>query len=208
MFKLPELPYSYDALEPHLDGATLRIHHQKHHQSYVDKLNTALSSAPEWKDATLEKILQSIDLLPQAIRTPVFQNAGGHYNHSLFWSVLTPNAKPAPEGALLSTIEKNFNSFEEFKTRFSELATKHFASGWAWLSMDQQGKLVMESLRDHEYPAFSKVEPIFVIDLWEHAYYLKFQNRRAEFIQACWNVTNWSEIGKRLETARKRFNVS
>jgi Fe-Mn family superoxide dismutase len=205
MYTLPDLPYSYDALEPHLDGATLRIHHQKHHQSYVDKLNAALDQAPEWKTLPLEELLLSVDSLPQAIRSTVFQNGGGHYNHSLFWTVLTPHAKERPEGKLLQALEQSFGGFESFREKFSELAVKHFASGWAWLCVDKQGNLIMESLKDHEYPLTQTLQPIFVLDLWEHAYYLKFQNRRAEFIKACWNVVNWDAVAQRLEQAKGKF---
>lgn len=208
MYILPELTFSYDALDPYLDGTTLRLHHQKHHGGYVDQLNAALECVPEWRAVPLEELLLSIDSLPIKLRDPIRHNGGGHFNHSLFWSVLTPRAGERPHGALLSTVEQSFGSFENFKERFTEIATNHFASGWVWISVDKQNNLAMETSRDHESPLSRTHEPIFAMDLWEHSYYLQYQNRRKDYLSALWNVVNWAEVSRRLEKAKQKFSLA
>jgi Fe-Mn family superoxide dismutase len=204
-YSLPQLPYSYDALEPYLDKMTMEIHHAKHHQTYINNLNSALEKYPKFHNLELEEILKNLNQLPEEIRTAVRNNGGGHYNHTLFWEIMRP-ASPnldgqgggEPRGKLKEEIEKNFGSFEEFKKLFSETAVKHFASGWSWLVITPNKKLKVYSLLNHDNPLMNGDVPIMVIDVWEHAYYLKYQNRRAEFVEAWWYVVNWSKIEENL----------
>jgi Fe-Mn family superoxide dismutase len=197
-YSLPQLPYSYDALEPYIDKMTMEIHHTKHHQAYVNNLNSALEKYSEFHNLELEEILKNLDQLPEEIKTAVRNNGGGHYNHSLFWEIMGPNGGGEPKGKLKEEIEKNFGSFEEFKKLFSETAIKHFGSGWAWLVITPDKKLKVYSLLNQDNPLMNGDIPIMGLDVWEHAYYLKYQNRRAEYVEAWWHVVNWDKIEENL----------
>jgi len=200
-YTLPQLPYSYDALEPYIDKMTMEIHHTKHHQAYINNLNSALEKYPEWQNVELEEILKNLNQLPEEIRTAVRNNGGGHYNHSLFWEIMKPPTQTNAEftqnqadSILFKVIEENFGSFENFKNLFSETALKHFGSGWAWLVVTPDKKLKVYSLPNQDNPLMNGDLPIMGLDVWEHAYYLKYQNRRNEYIQNWWNVVNWEKI--------------
>jgi len=197
-YSLPQLPYSYDALEPYIDKMTMEIHHTKHHQGYINNLNSALEKYPEFHNLELEEILKNLNQLPEEIRTTVRNNGGGHYNHTLFWEIMKPNGGGEPKGKLKEEIEKNFGSFEEFKKLFSETAIKHFGSGWAWLVITPDKKLKVYSLLNQDNPLMNGDIPIMGLDVWEHAYYLKYQNRRAEYVEAWWYVVNWDKIEENL----------
>jgi Fe-Mn family superoxide dismutase len=197
-YSLPTLNYSYDALEPYIDKMTMEIHHTKHHQAYINNLNSALEKYSEFHNLELEEILKKLNQLPEEIKTAVRNNGGGHYNHSLFWEIMKPNGGGEPKGKLKEEIEKNFGSFEEFKKLFSETAIKHFGSGWGWLVLSSDRKLKVYSLLNQDTPLMNGDIPIMGIDVWEHAYYLKYQNRRAEYIEAWWNVVNWDKIEENL----------
>jgi Fe-Mn family superoxide dismutase len=197
-YSLPQLPYPYDALEPYIDKMTMEIHHTKHHQGYINNLNSALEKYPEFHNLELEEILRNLNQLPEEIRTAVRNNGGGHYNHTLFWEIMKPNGGGEPEGKLKEEIERNFGSFEEFKKLFSETAIKHFGSGWAWLVITSDKKLKVYSLLNQDSPLMNGDIPIMGIDVWEHAYYLKYQNRRAEYVEAWWHVVNWDKIEENL----------
>ena len=196
-FELPSLPYSTDALEPHIDKMTMEIHHGKHHNAYVTNLNNALAGKPE-ENQTIEEICKNISKHPM----PVRNNGGGHYNHSLFWTIMGPNAGGTPSGKLGDAINAAFGSFDEFKTKFNAAATTRFGSGWAWLIKDASGKLVISSTPNQDNPLMDIAEvkgtPILGLDVWEHAYYLHYQNRRPDYCAAFWNVVNWSEVAKRF----------
>lgn len=192
-FELPSLSFDYNALEPYIDEETMRIHYTKHHQGYVDKLNAALEGKPELQGKTIEELLGQIDSVPSGIRQAVINNGGGHANHSFFWRILSPNSGKRPEGELGEAINRTFGSFEDFKKQFSEKAMGVFGSGWAFLIVTPEKKL---SLKRHSFqnsPLMGGNTPILGLDVWEHAYYLKYQNRRAEYIEAFWNVVNWDE---------------
>jgi superoxide dismutase, Fe-Mn family len=193
-YSLPQLPYPYDALEPYIDKMTMEIHHTKHHQTYVNNLNSALEKYPEFHNLELEEILRNLNQLPEEIRTVVRNNGGGHCNHTLFWEIMKPNGGGEPEGKLREEIERNFRSFDEFKKLFSETAIKHFGSGWAWLVITSDKKLKVYSLLNQDNPLMNGDIPIMGLDVWEHAYYLKYQNRRAEYVEAWWHVVNWDKI--------------
>lgn len=197
MFTLPDLGYEFDALEPYIDAKTMEIHHDKHHGTYVQKLNDALEKAPELKDTSIEEILRNVDKIPEDVRTAVRNNGGGHANHSMFWETIKPGGDKAPTGKLADIINSNFGSLEEFKAKFAEAATTRFGSGWAWLvkSGEQYG---IYSTANQDSPLMEGKTPILGLDVWEHAYYLKYQNRRPEYIEAWWNVVNWGEVAKRL----------
>jgi Fe-Mn family superoxide dismutase len=195
---LPQLPYSYDALEPYIDKTTMEIHHTKHHQAYINNLNSALEKYSEFHNLELEEILKNLNQLPEEIKTAVRNNGGGHYNHTLFWEIMRPNGGGEPKGKLKEEIEKNFGSFEEFKNLFSETAIKHFGSGWAWLVITSDKKLKVYSMLNQDNPLMNGDIPIMGIDVWEHAYYLKYQNRRAEYVEAWWHVVNWNKIEENL----------
>jgi len=208
MFQLPKLNYEFNALEPHIDAKTMEIHYTKHHQTYVDKLNEALGKHPELFEKSslrqaqdkLESLLSNLEAVPENIRLAVRNHGGGHFNHSLFWSIMTPNAAGEPTGELKVAIEKDFGSFIAFKEQFSKVAVSHFGSGWAWLAKDKDGKLVIFSLSNQDCPLSQGLKPVLGLDLWEHAYYLKYQNRRAEYIEAWWNVVNWQKVGENYKS--------
>jgi superoxide dismutase, Fe-Mn family len=197
-YLLPRLPFAYDALEPFIDEKTMQVHHQGHHRAYVDKLNETMDEYPSLKKR-VEELLASVDTLPVDIHDTVLNNAGGHANHSLFWTLLSPETMPAPVGELESVLENTFGSFENFRERFTELATSHFSNGWAWLCTNQQGELSVCTTKDHVTPMTRGMTPLLVLDLWEHAYYLTYQNRREEYVQAFWNHVNWVEVANRWE---------
>src|SRR6266576_3015699 len=194
---LPALPYAPDALEPHIDKQTMEIHHGKHHNAYVTNLNAALEKAPELQSKSLEDLVKGINSVPEAIRTAVRNNGGGHLNHSMFWQIMAPKAGGAPTGAIADAINSSFGSFDKLKEQFKAAAIGRFGSGWAWV-VDNGGKLVIESTPNQDNPMMDGKKPVFGIDVWEHAYYLKYQNRRPDYIDAWWNVVNWNEINKRL----------
>ncbi len=200
-FTLPDLPYAFGALEPHIDAKTMEIHHDKHHGGYVTKLNAALEKAPGFANKTIEEILRSLEKVPAEIRVAVRNNGGGHYNHSLFWKLLAPGAAGAPSGALGTILDKSFGSFASFKDRFSQAATDVFGSGWVWLVRDGAQKLSVVSTPNQDSPIMQDLTPILGLDVWEHAYYLKYQNRRADYIAAFWNVVNWNQVAENLEKA-------
>jgi Fe-Mn family superoxide dismutase len=197
-FTLPALPYPVDALEPHIDKATMEIHHGKHHNAYVTNLNAALEKAPELASKSIEDLVKGISTVPEGIRTAVRNNGGGHLNHSMFWQIMAPNAGGAPTGAIADAINSSFGSLDKLKEEFKKAATTRFGSGWAWV-IDAGGKLVVESTPNQDNPLMDGKKPVFGIDVWEHAYYLKYQNRRPDYIDAWWNVVNWAEINKRLK---------
>ncbi len=201
--ELPALPYPYDALEPYIDARTMEIHHTKHHQGYVNKLNAALEKYPELQDVALEDLLRNIASVPEDIRTAVRNNGGGHANHSLFWTIMSPNGGGEPTGELAAAINEAFGSFQAFKDAFSQAAATRFGSGWAWLVVDAFGKLKVYSTPNQDNPYMDGFTPILGLDVWEHAYYLKYQNRRPEYIQNWWNVVNWEEVARRYAAARK-----
>jgi Fe-Mn family superoxide dismutase len=195
--QLPALPYAFDALEPNIDAKTMEIHHGKHHQTYVTGLNTALEKYPELQAKSVDELLAGFSSVPDEIKTAVKNHGGGHSNHSMFWQIIGPNAGGAPTGAIADAIASTFGGFDKFKDEFTKAATTRFGSGWAWLN-DVGGKLVIESTANQDSPIMEGKKPIFGLDVWEHAYYLKYQNRRPEYIGAWWNVINWAEINKRL----------
>jgi Fe-Mn family superoxide dismutase len=194
---LPALPYPTDALEPHIDKLTMEIHHGKHHQAYVTNLNAALDKHPELHAKSVEDLLKSINTVPEDIRTAVRNNGGGHANHSMFWQVMGPNAGGAPTGAIADAITGSFGGFDKFKEELKKAGVGRFGSGWAWV-IDQGGKLVIESSANQDSPLMEGKKVVFGVDVWEHAYYLKYQNRRPDYLDAWWNVVNWDEINKRL----------
>jgi Fe-Mn family superoxide dismutase len=201
-FTLPPLPYAPDALEPHIDKLTMEIHHGKHHQAYVTNLNKALESAPELAGKSLEELLaNNIAIVPENIRTAVRNNGGGHYNHSLFWTIMGPGAGGAPVGNVAQAITGTFGSFDSFKEKVNAAGATRFGSGWAWL-VKSGGKIDIVSTANQDSPVMEGKFPVMGIDVWEHAYYLKYQNRRAEYLKAFWNVINWSEAAKNYEAAK------
>lgn len=196
---LPELPYGFDALEPHIDAETMQIHHDKHHATYVKNLNDALEKYPELFEKSLEELLKNLSDVPEEIKTVVQNNGGGHYNHSMFWQIMKPNGGGEPSGQLVSEINKYFGTFEEFKKKFNETGTKRFGSGWVWLVRNKDGKLEIMTTPNQDNPMSQGHYPIMGNDVWEHAYYLKYRNARADYLKAWWNVLNWEEINKRFE---------
>ena len=200
--ELPPLPYPNNALEPHIDAKTMEIHHDKHHGTYVTKLNEALDKHPELKSKTLEELLSGINSIPDDIRNAVRNHGGGHMNHTIFWNNLSPKGGGQPTGALADAIKSTFGSFEDFKKKFSDAATGRFGSGWAWLCADRSGKLQIKDFPNQDNPLMDGLRPILGLDVWEHAYYLKYQNRRPEYIAAFWNVVNWADAAQRLGAAR------
>ena len=195
---LPPLPYAPDALEPHIDKQTMEIHHGKHHNAYVTNLNAALEKHPELQSKSVEDLLRNINTVPEDIRTAVRNNGGGHANHTMFWQIMGPNAGGAPTGAIADAINGSFGDFAKFKEEVKKAGVGRFGSGWAWV-IDQGGKLAIESTPNQDHPMMDGKKPVFGIDVWEHAYYLKYQNRRPDYIAAWWNVVNWAEVNKRLQ---------
>ncbi|MDF2857649.1 MAG: superoxide dismutase [Neobacillus sp.] len=200
-FELPQLPYAYDALEPHIDKETMNIHHTKHHNAYVTNLNNALEGNEELLSKSVEEVVANLDAVPEAVRTAVRNNGGGHANHALFWQILSPNGGGAPTGELADAISNKFGSFESFKEEFGKAATTRFGSGWAWLAVNN-GELEVTSTPNQDTPLMEGKTPILGLDVWEHAYYLNYQNRRPDYIASFWNVVNWDEVSKRYSAAK------
>ena len=201
--QLPALPYPNNALEPHIDETTMMIHHDRHHNAYVTNLNAALESAPELQSKSIEDLIADLNAVPEAIRTAVRNNGGGHANHSLFWETIGPNGGGAPSGALAAAIDSELGGFDKFKEDFAKAGATRFGSGWAWLAASPEGKLKVYSLPNQDSPIMEGDTPLLGLDVWEHAYYLKYQNKRPDYIAAFWNVVNWAEVGKRYEAAVK-----
>jgi Fe-Mn family superoxide dismutase len=199
-YEVPDLPYSYDALEPHIDEATMKVHHDKHHQAYVDKANAALEGT-EWADREVEDVLKALDSLPADKQGPVRNNAGGHYNHSLFWEMMSPDGGGEPEGDLAAAIDETFGSFDAFKEEFKNAGINRFGSGWAWLVWDGSG-LAVVSTANQDSPISDGQVPLLGADVWEHAYYLNYQNRRPDYLDAFWNVVDWDYVADRLNQAK------
>ncbi|EAD7197751.1 superoxide dismutase [Listeria monocytogenes] len=200
-YELPKLPYTYDALEPNFDKETMEIHYTKHHNTYVTKLNEAVAGHPELASKSAEELVTNLDSVPEDIRGAVRNHGGGHANHTLFWSILSPNGGGAPTGNLKAAIESEFGTFDEFKEKFNAAAAARFGSGWAWLVVND-GKLEIVSTANQDSPLSDGKTPVLSLDVWEHAYYLKFQNRRPEYIDTFWNVINWDEANKRFDAAK------
>ncbi|HEL6706672.1 TPA: superoxide dismutase [Listeria monocytogenes] len=200
-YELPKLPYTYDALEPNFDKETMEIHYTKHHNTYVTKLNEAVAGHPELASKSVEELVANLDSVPEDIRGAVRNHGGGHANHTLFWSILSPNGGGAPTGNLKAAIESEFGTFDEFKEKFNAAAAARFGSGWAWLVVND-GKLEIVSTANQDSPISDGKTPVLGLDVWEHAYYLKFQNRRPEYIDTFWNVINWDEANKRFDAAK------
>jgi superoxide dismutase, Fe-Mn family len=197
-FKLPDLPYAFDALEPHIDARTMEIHHDKHHAAYTSKLNDALEKHADLQSKSIEDLLRSIDTIPESIRTTVRNNGGGYANHSLFWQVMSPDGGGEPRGGIADAIQKAFGSFDDFKTKLAGAAAGQFGSGWGWLVVNG-GKVEVYSLPNQDSPYMKGHTPLLGVDVWEHAYYLKYQNRRPDYLQAWWNTVNWPEVEKRYQ---------
>jgi superoxide dismutase, Fe-Mn family len=202
-FEVPPLPYDYNALEPHIDEQTMRIHHDKHHQAYVNNLNAALEKHPNLQGKSIDELISNLDAVPEDIRTVVRNNGGGHANHSLFWQVMGPNGGGEPSGELASAIQSTFGSFADLKDKMSKAAIGRFGSGWGWLAIDMNGGLVVTSTPNQDSPVMEGMTPILGVDVWEHAYYLKFQNRRPDYVETWWNVVNWDEVARRFGGAKK-----
>jgi Fe-Mn family superoxide dismutase len=200
---LPALPYANNALEPHIDETTMMIHHDRHHNAYVTNLNAALESAPELQGLSIDELISDLNRVPEGIRMAVRNNGGGHANHSLFWEVIGPNAGGAPSGALAAAIDAELGGFDKFKEDFAKAGATRFGSGWAWLSVTPEGKLVVSSTPNQDSPVMEGNTPILGMDVWEHAYYLKYQNKRPDYIAAFWNVVNWSAVEERYAAAVK-----
>ncbi|WP_139492292.1 superoxide dismutase [Brevibacillus dissolubilis] len=200
-YQLPALPYAFDALEPHFDAMTMEIHHDRHHATYVNNLNAALEGHADLQDKSIEALISNIDALPEGIRTVVRNNGGGHANHSLFWEILSPNGGGNPTGAVADAINEAFGSYDNFKAEFTKAATTRFGSGWAWLIVDG-GKLAVTSTPNQDSPIMEGKTPILGLDVWEHSYYLKYQNKRPDYIGAFYNLINWDEVNKRFAAAK------
>ncbi len=196
-YELPKLPYAYDALEPHIDARTMEIHHTKHHAAYIAKVNAAIAGTP-LESKSIEALVSDLNAVPENIRMAVRNNGGGHANHSLFWTVLSPSGGGAPSGELAAAIDATFGGLDALKEQFNNAAATRFGSGWAWLSVAEGKKLVVESTPNQDTPLSEGRTPILGLDVWEHAYYLNYQNRRPDYIAAFWNVVNWDEVAKRL----------
>jgi len=195
---LAPLSYPYDALEPHIDARTMEIHHSKHHATYVNNLNTALEGHAALKDKAVEELLADLNAVPEAVRTAVRNNGGGHANHTFFWTVMAPGAGGEPAGAVGKAIDKAFGGFAGFKDAFSKAAVTRFGSGWAWLVLDSSKELKVLASANQDSPFSESLKPLLTVDIWEHAYYLKYQNRRADYVAAWWNVVNWAEVNRRF----------
>ncbi len=198
-FELPPLPYDYSALEPYIDTQTMQLHHDKHHQAYVTNLNNALKDQAQFASLSLEELMRRINEVPDSVRTAVRNNGGGHINHTMFWQIMKPNGGGEPTGAIASAIQSAFGSFDAFKTAFNDAGVKRFGSGWAWLILDSSGKLQVTSTANQDSPFMDGNYPVMGNDVWEHAYYLKYQNRRPDYLNAWWNVVNWDEISRRYQ---------
>jgi superoxide dismutase, Fe-Mn family len=204
-YEVPPLPYDYNALEPHIDEQTMRLHHDKHHQAYVDKANGALEGT-QWADETVEHVLTILETLPEDKRTVVRNNAGGHANHSFFWEIMSPDGGGQPEGELADAIDDTFDSFDDLKKQVNETGVNRFGSGWTWLVYDGTG-LAVYSTANQDSPIMQSDEPLLGIDVWEHAYYLKYQNRRPDYLEAWWNVVNWPAVAERYANATGRVRT-
>ena len=202
-YELPPLPYDYNALEPHIDQQTMQIHHDKHHQTYVTNLNNALANSPDLASLSVEELIKNLDRVPEASRTAVRNNGGGHANHTLFWQIMGPNGGGQPSGALSDAINQSFGSFDAFKEQFAKAATTRFGSGWAWLVADGSGGLQITSTPNQDSPLMEGKTPILGLDVWEHAYYLKYQNRRPEYVAAWYHTIHWDFVNDRFTQARK-----
>ena len=200
--ELPALPYAKDALEPHIDALTMEIHHDRHHNAYVTNLNKALESAPEVANKSVEDLIANLNAVPESVRTAVRNNGGGHANHSLFWTTIGPNAGGAPTGALAQAIDSELGGFDKFKESFSAAAATRFGSGWAWLAVGKDGKLKVYSLPNQDSPIMEGDKPLLGLDVWEHAYYLKYQNKRPDYVAAFWNVVDWNKVGQLYAAAK------
>jgi Fe-Mn family superoxide dismutase len=201
-FELPPLPYNYDALEPYIDTQTMQLHHDMHHQTYVTKLNSAVEKYSDLQSKSPDELIRDLNSIPDDVRTTVRNNGGGHVNHTMFWQIMAPNAGGEPTGAIAEVITDNFGDFETFKQRFNDAGANQFGSGWVWLVRSSDGKFEVTSTPNQDSPTTQGHFPIMGNDVWEHAYYLKYQNKRAEYLKQWWNVVNWNEINKRLEMAR------
>ena len=201
-FELPPLPYDYNALEPYIDEQTMQLHHDKHHAAYVNNLNAALQNNSEFASLSIEDLVKRLNEVPDNIRAAVRNNGGGHLNHTMFWQIMKPNGGGQPTGELASAIGQAFGSFDQFKAAFNDAGVKRFGSGWTWLVLDQSGKLSVMSTANQDNPLTDGLFPVMGNDVWEHAYYLKYQNRRPEYLNAWWNVVNWDEIASRYASAR------
>ncbi|ATF11517.1 superoxide dismutase [Brevibacillus sp. HB1.2] len=199
--QLPALPYAHNALEPHIDAQTMEIHHGRHHATYVNNLNAALEAHADLQGKSIEELISNLDALPESIRTAVRNNGGGHANHTLFWEIMSPNGGGAPTGELADAINAAFGSFDNFKAEFAKAATTRFGSGWAWLTAEG-GKVAISSTPNQDSPIMEGKTPILGLDVWEHAYYLNYQNKRPDYIGAFWNVVNWDEVSKRFAAAK------
>ncbi|WP_313893918.1 superoxide dismutase [Psychrobacillus sp.] len=200
-YELPQLPYAYDALEPHIDKETMNIHHTKHHNAYITNVNNALEGHADLQAKSVEELIANLDAVPEAIRTAVRNNGGGHANHSLFWEILSPNGGGNPTGELAAAIDAKFGSFDAFKEEFAKAGATRFGSGWAWLSV-ANGELEVSSTANQDSPIMEGNTPLLGLDVWEHAYYLNYQNRRPDYIGSFWNVVNWDEVSKRFAAAK------
>ena len=202
-FELPPLGYEFDALAPFIDAETMELHHDKHHQTYVDKLNDALKDQPDLHKYSIEELLAKVDSLPDAIKSAVRNNGGGHANHSMFWEIMKKNENGKPSGALSDAIDRDFGSFEDFKTKFNDAGVKQFGSGWVFLIADG-GKLQIKSMPNQDTPLMQNVTPILGNDVWEHAYYITYRNRRPEYLKQWWNVVNWDKVGERFDAVNDK----
>ena len=202
-FTVPDLPYAYDALEPTIDKETMTLHHDKHHAAYVNNLNAAIEKHPELGSKSAEELIKNLNAVPEDIRPAVRNNGGGHVNHSMFWTIMAPNAGGAPSGALADAIKSAFGDLETFKTQFNDAGVKQFGSGWAWLVLTADGKLQITSTPNQDNPMSAGHYPVMGNDVWEHAYYLKYQNRRPDYLKAWWNVVNWDAVAKRFAAGKK-----
>lgn len=202
MFSLPNLPYDYDALAPFVSGQIQHLHHDKHHQTYVDNLNKALENYPDWQEKSIEEIILELERVPEDIKTAVRNNAGGHYNHSMFWQMMAPAQEQKPTGTLLDKIQHGFGSFDDFKKEFGEKAVKIFGSGWMWLTLIN-GELELTHTPNQDNPLTTGQTPLLGLDVWEHAYYLQYYNKRADYVEAWWNIVNWDDVARRLDETSK-----
>ncbi len=203
-FELPPLPYAYNALEPHIDEMTMRIHHDRHHGAYVTNANKALESAPDLQSKAIHQLLRDLNAVPENIRTAVRNNGGGHYNHTMFWDIMKPGGPNAPSSDLAAAINATFGSVDKLKEAINAAGAGRFGSGWAWMVLGKDGKLAVTSTANQDCPLMDGQTPILGVDVWEHAYYLKYQNKRPDYLAAWWNVVNWAEVGTRYSKASKR----